>query len=64
MSIRVSKHAPYVHAGGWVYVQVDQSFESGFVESVKTRTAADFGVDATKQDTLHPSASNLYDVCT
>ena len=54
----------HTYTGGWLYAQVDQTFDTGFVESVKTITAADFGVDATQQDTLHPSASNLYDVHT
>ena len=50
---------------GWLYFQDDRHFESGFVESVKAQTLADFGIDASQSDasTLHPTSTNLYDVC-
>ena len=45
---------------GWLYFQNDQEFEQGFVESVKERTAADFGIQNNFDVSTY--AMNLYDV--
>ena len=47
---------------GWLYFQDNLQLETGFVEKVKLQTLADFGV-ANELDILHPTSSNLYDVC-
>ena len=47
---------------GWIYFQDEKKFESGFVEAVKSRTAADFGL--TNENDISSYAMNLHDVCT
>ena len=46
---------------GWIYLQAEQQFEPGFVEAVKARTAADFGM--TNKNSISSYAMNLHDVC-
>ena len=46
---------------GWIYFEYDKQFEPGFVEAVKARTAADFGM--TNENDISSYAVNLHDVC-
>ena len=48
---------------GWLYFQEELQFEAAFVESVKDRTAADFGIQ-NDGNSIAPSSLKLYDVCT
>ena len=45
---------------GWLFFQGNREFQEGFVEAVKARTAADFGI--TNELGVDPSSMNLYDV--
>ena len=47
---------------GFLYLDRSRHFEDGFVESVKQRTAADFGIET--EGDIPSFAMNLYDVCT
>ena len=51
-----AKHA----FSGWLFFQIDRELDGGFVELVKARTAADFGI--TNELDISPYSLNLYDV--
>ena len=46
---------------GWIYLEDEQQFKPEFVEAVKARTAADFGM--TNENNISSYAMNLHDVC-
>ena len=48
---------------GWIYFQNFRSCKPAFAESVNARTALDFGI-RNEMDSVHPTSTNLYDVCT
>ena len=46
---------------GWIYLEDEQQFEPRFVEAVKARTFADFGMMT--EHNISSYAMNLHDVC-
>ena len=54
-------YAAKMALSGWIYFEDEQRFEPGFVEAVRARTAADFGM--TNENNISSLAMNLHDVC-